>query len=208
MYLQWGISYAFSCWLIRVLGLLVVDWCCSYSVKDKEEGEGAQGKRIEYDTRSSGEVRVLLRFRFRKHEESQVQGVQREVEVFKQVSKLNGFWLKLKQLHFLILFRQCVFLMSNWSILLYVASDSFNFCFRFFLGSNKVMQVALGRSVSDEIRPGLHKISKVAGCHAIFFEFFLCSYLVRRVDLYDRILQFPYCCSPYCSFFVGILDSF
>ncbi|KAG6417387.1 hypothetical protein SASPL_119542 [Salvia splendens] len=32
---------------------------------------------------------------------------------------------------------------------------------RFFLGSNKVMQVALGRSASDEIRPGLHKISKL-----------------------------------------------
>ncbi|KAK6156914.1 hypothetical protein DH2020_011162 [Rehmannia glutinosa] len=32
---------------------------------------------------------------------------------------------------------------------------------RFFLGSNKVMQVALGRSVADEIRSGLHKISKV-----------------------------------------------
>lgn len=32
---------------------------------------------------------------------------------------------------------------------------------RFFLGSNKVMQVALGRSVSDEIRPGLFNISKV-----------------------------------------------
>lgn len=32
---------------------------------------------------------------------------------------------------------------------------------RFFLGSNKVMQVSLGRSVSDEIRPGLHKISKL-----------------------------------------------
>lgn len=31
---------------------------------------------------------------------------------------------------------------------------------RFFLGSNKVMQVALGRSVSDEIQPGLHKVSK------------------------------------------------
>lgn len=31
---------------------------------------------------------------------------------------------------------------------------------RFFLGSNKVMQVALGRSVADELRPGLHKISK------------------------------------------------
>ncbi|CAA2933977.1 mRNA turnover 4 homolog [Olea europaea subsp. europaea] len=32
---------------------------------------------------------------------------------------------------------------------------------RFFLGSNKVMQVALGRSAADEIRPGLHKISKL-----------------------------------------------
>ncbi|ESR45186.1 Ribosome assembly factor mrt4 [Citrus sinensis] len=31
---------------------------------------------------------------------------------------------------------------------------------RFFLGSNKVMQVALGRSVSDEIQPGLNKVSK------------------------------------------------
>nr|GMD92874.1 mRNA turnover protein 4 homolog [Ipomoea batatas] len=32
---------------------------------------------------------------------------------------------------------------------------------RFFLGSNKVMQIALGRSVADEIRPGLYKISKL-----------------------------------------------
>ncbi|XP_073041540.1 uncharacterized protein [Primulina eburnea] len=32
---------------------------------------------------------------------------------------------------------------------------------RFFLGSNKVMQFALGRTVSDEIKPGLHKISKL-----------------------------------------------
>ncbi|KAL6517692.1 hypothetical protein OROMI_033393 [Orobanche minor] len=32
---------------------------------------------------------------------------------------------------------------------------------RFFLGSNKVMQVALGRSVADEIKPGIHKISKL-----------------------------------------------
>ncbi|KAI3976867.1 hypothetical protein MKX01_008725 [Papaver californicum] len=32
---------------------------------------------------------------------------------------------------------------------------------RFFLGSNKVMQISLGRSVSDEIRPGLHKVSKL-----------------------------------------------
>ncbi|XP_027367602.1 mRNA turnover protein 4 homolog [Abrus precatorius] len=32
---------------------------------------------------------------------------------------------------------------------------------RFFLGSNKVMQVSLGRSASDEIRSGLHKVSKL-----------------------------------------------
>ncbi|KAL1820641.1 hypothetical protein ACET3Z_015510 [Daucus carota] len=32
---------------------------------------------------------------------------------------------------------------------------------RFFLGSNKVMQVSLGRSVADEIRTGLHKVSKL-----------------------------------------------
>ncbi|KAL7145918.1 hypothetical protein ABFS83_06G006500 [Erythranthe nasuta] len=32
---------------------------------------------------------------------------------------------------------------------------------RFFLGSNKVMQVALGKTAADEIKSGLHKISKV-----------------------------------------------
>ncbi|KAM5574642.1 mRNA turnover protein 4 [Rosa sericea] len=32
---------------------------------------------------------------------------------------------------------------------------------RFFLGSNKVMQIALGRSESDEIKNGLHKVSEV-----------------------------------------------
>ncbi|KAM7252368.1 hypothetical protein ACFE04_024251 [Oxalis oulophora] len=32
---------------------------------------------------------------------------------------------------------------------------------RFFLGSNKVMQVALGRSNADEIKPQLHKVSKL-----------------------------------------------
>ncbi|XP_022036084.1 mRNA turnover protein 4 homolog [Helianthus annuus] len=32
---------------------------------------------------------------------------------------------------------------------------------RFFLGLNKVMQVTLGRSESDEMRPGLHKVSKL-----------------------------------------------
>jgi hypothetical protein len=37
---------------------------------------------------------------------------------------------------------------------------------RFFLGSNKVMQVALGRSAADEIITGIHKVSKVS---IIFF---------------------------------------
>ncbi|KAI4318487.1 hypothetical protein MLD38_032185 [Melastoma candidum] len=32
---------------------------------------------------------------------------------------------------------------------------------RFFLGSNKVMQIALGRSAADEIRPGIRKVSKL-----------------------------------------------
>ncbi|KAF3435150.1 hypothetical protein FNV43_RR22237 [Rhamnella rubrinervis] len=32
---------------------------------------------------------------------------------------------------------------------------------RFFLGSNKVMQVALGRSAADEIIPGIYKVSKL-----------------------------------------------
>ncbi|OIW13613.1 hypothetical protein TanjilG_07955 [Lupinus angustifolius] len=32
---------------------------------------------------------------------------------------------------------------------------------RFFLGSNKVMQVALGRSPSHELKPNLHKLSKL-----------------------------------------------
>lgn len=35
------------------------------------------------------------------------------------------------------------------------------FVFRLFLGSNKVMQVSLGRSAADEIRPCIRKVSKV-----------------------------------------------
>lgn len=31
---------------------------------------------------------------------------------------------------------------------------------RFFLGSNKVMQVSLGRSDADEVKPGVHKLAK------------------------------------------------
>lgn len=33
--------------------------------------------------------------------------------------------------------------------------------YRFFLGSNKVMQVALGRQASEEIRSGIFEASKV-----------------------------------------------
>lgn len=60
--------------------LILIDFCllfdvCSNSVKDEEEGEGAQGECTEYDTRCSGQVRVGLRFRFPEYEESQVQGV-------------------------------------------------------------------------------------------------------------------------------------
>ncbi|KAK9287398.1 hypothetical protein L1049_015817 [Liquidambar formosana] len=41
---------------------------------------------------------------------------------------------------------------------------------RFFLGSNKVMQISLGRSVADEIRPAIHKVSKLLrGDAGLFF---------------------------------------
>ena len=33
---------------------------------------------------------------------------------------------------------------------------------RFFLGSNKVMQISLGRSASDEGKPSVHKVAKVS----------------------------------------------
>ncbi|KAJ4766845.1 mRNA turnover protein 4 [Rhynchospora pubera] len=39
--------------------------------------------------------------------------------------------------------------------------EQLNSSSRFFLGSNKVMQVALGRSPADEARPRLHKLSKL-----------------------------------------------
>ncbi|ERN10190.1 hypothetical protein AMTR_s01696p00006390, partial [Amborella trichopoda] len=31
---------------------------------------------------------------------------------------------------------------------------------RFFLGSNKVMQIALGRTAADEVKEGIHEVSK------------------------------------------------
>ncbi|EXB97286.1 mRNA turnover protein 4-like protein [Morus notabilis] len=41
---------------------------------------------------------------------------------------------------------------------------------RFFLGSNKVMQVSLGRSAADEIKPSLYKVSKLLrGDSGLFF---------------------------------------
>ncbi|PKA51887.1 60S acidic ribosomal protein P0-3 [Apostasia shenzhenica] len=41
---------------------------------------------------------------------------------------------------------------------------------RFFLGSNKVMQVALGRSASDAAKPGIHKLAKLLkGNSGLFF---------------------------------------
>jgi len=42
--------------------------------------------------------------------------------------------------------------------------------FRFFFGKNKVMSLALGRSRSDEYRPGLRKISRqLQGQTGLFF---------------------------------------
>ncbi|KAI0512060.1 hypothetical protein KFK09_012695 [Dendrobium nobile] len=41
---------------------------------------------------------------------------------------------------------------------------------RFFLGSNKVMQVSLGRSAADEVKPGIHKLAKfLHGDSGLFF---------------------------------------
>ncbi|ONK61830.1 uncharacterized protein A4U43_C08F34030 [Asparagus officinalis] len=41
---------------------------------------------------------------------------------------------------------------------------------RFFLGSNKVMQISLGRSVGDEVKPGCHKLAKfLRGDSGLFF---------------------------------------
>ncbi|XP_050227909.1 uncharacterized protein LOC126677376 [Mercurialis annua] len=52
---------------------------------------------------------------------------------------------------------------------------------RFFLGSNKVMQIALGRSASDEIRPGLHKVSKLLHGDAGLFLTNLSKEEVERI---------------------------
>ena len=70
---------------------------------------------------------------------------------------------------------------------------------RFFLGSNKVMQIAIGRSVADEIRPGLRKVSKVGILPSLLFYLSLyqtshCLILISHF--------FPF------SFFMEILGSF
>ena len=44
-----------------------------------------------------------------------------------------------------------------------VVTLSHGFVFRFFFGKNKVMQLALGRSESDEYKDNLHQVSSVSG---------------------------------------------
>lgn len=68
---------------------------------------------------------------------------------------------------------------------------------RFFLGSNKVMQIALGRSVADEVKPGIHKLSKVV----IFprSSFGLVTNFIKIAIVHEDSY-------PMCSFFVVMLD--
>eukprot|EP00244_Chara_vulgaris_P012559 TRINITY_DN668_c0_g1_i2.p1 TRINITY_DN668_c0_g1~~TRINITY_DN668_c0_g1_i2.p1 ORF type:complete len:227 (+),score=39.25 TRINITY_DN668_c0_g1_i2:293-973(+) len=48
--------------------------------------------------------------------------------------------------------------------------DQFSASSRFFLGSNKVLQIALGRTQADEEREGLHKVSELLhGDRGLFF---------------------------------------
>lgn len=55
---------------------------------------------------------------------------------------------------------------------------------RFFLGSNKVMQVALGRSAADEIRPGLHKVSKVVSHSFLLINIFCFIFIIFLIVLF------------------------
>ncbi|KAL5724376.1 hypothetical protein ACHQM5_007647 [Ranunculus cassubicifolius] len=58
---------------------------------------------------------------------------------------------------------------------------------RFFLGSNKVMQISLGRSVSDEIRPGIHKVSKLLrGNAGLFFTNMQKEEVMRLFEAYEE----------------------
>ena len=73
---------------------------------------------------------------------------------------------------------------------------------RFFLGSNKVMQVALGRSAADEVRPGIYKVSKV---HIFFLHMsFFC--IISLLFFTTRILT-SFRLFSYYSFCVETLDS-
>ncbi|PIA32415.1 hypothetical protein AQUCO_04500191v1 [Aquilegia coerulea] len=58
---------------------------------------------------------------------------------------------------------------------------------RFFLGSNKVMQISLGRSDSDEVRPGLHKVSKLLhGNSGLFFTNLPKEEVIRLFEAYEE----------------------
>ncbi|KAK9122310.1 hypothetical protein Syun_019927 [Stephania yunnanensis] len=58
---------------------------------------------------------------------------------------------------------------------------------RFFLGSNKVMQIAIGRSVADEIQPGLHKVSKLLhGDTGLFFTNMPKEEVTRLFEEYEE----------------------
>ena len=77
---------------------------------------------------------------------------------------------------------------------------------RFFLGSNKVMQVSLGRSPADEIKPGLHKVSKVAMSSLSLNQLF--SVLVCIVSLFLIFLMFHWLFLLYHSYCVEMLGCF
>uniref|UniRef100_A0A5B7BVW9 Ribosome assembly factor mrt4 n=1 Tax=Davidia involucrata TaxID=16924 RepID=A0A5B7BVW9_DAVIN len=58
---------------------------------------------------------------------------------------------------------------------------------RFFLGSNKVMQISIGRSVADEIRPGLHKVSKLLrGDSGLYFTNLPTEEIQRLFNEYEE----------------------
>lgn len=58
---------------------------------------------------------------------------------------------------------------------------------RFFLGSNKVMQISLGRSESDEIKPGLFKVSNLLrGNSGLFFTNLPKEEVTRLFEAYEE----------------------
>lgn len=63
---------------------------------------------------------------------------------------------------------------------------------RLFFGANKVMQVSLGRTASEEIQPGLYKVSKVNHFFHIAYNssaLFLCNFN----ELTSTLLFFSFC---------------